>query len=412
MLAATIRRLGDWHLAEECAADAFAAAAARWPREGVPDRPGAWLTTVAVNRGRDRLRRGRRGGELLEQIGRDPGRATVSPGAHEIADLENPGATAIPDDRLALIFTCCHPALALEARVALTLRMLGGLSTPEIARAFLVEEAAMAKRLTRAKAKIAAAAIPYRVPAEADLPDRLSGVLAVLYLMFNGGYLTAGGGQLVRVSLCEEAIRLTRILTDLWDRDGEPLGLLALMLFHHSRRATRVDAAGELVRLEDQDRSRWEAPMIAEAQRALERAHTLGPAGPYGLQAAIAGCHARAATAAATDWGQIAALYGQLARILDTPVVALNRAVAVALSGDLTGGLTRLDALDADGTLTGYHLLPAARADLLCRAGRDREAAAAYRRAIGEAPAGPERRFLQRRLATITAGGAARSPTH
>ncbi len=400
VVAALIRRLRDWDLAEECAAEAFVEATRRWPVEGVPERPGAWLTTVAGHRAIDHLRRARRGGELLEQVGRDPSLAHRDGGVDELEMICDDGRT-IEDDRLRLIFTCCHPALALEARVALTLRMLGGLSTAEIARAFLIEEAAMAKRLTRAKAKIAGAGIPYRVPDAAVLPERLDGVLAVLYLMFNEGYVSASGTDLMRVDLCEEAIRLARMLVSLIPDTSEPGGLLALMLLHHSRRSVRVDAAGELVTLEEQDRSRWDRGLIAEGRESLVAALGVGEAGPYVLQAAIVACHADARDAAATDWGQIAGLYELLLGTMDTPVVRLNRAVAIALAGELDRGLSLLAELDSSGALAGYHLLSAARADLLRRAGRLEEAAGWYARALAEAPAGPERRFLERQLQRV-----------
>jgi RNA polymerase sigma-70 factor (ECF subfamily) len=400
IVAALIRRLGDWDLAEECAAEAFAEAARRWPAEGAPDRPGAWLTTVAGNRALDRLRRAKRGSELLEQVGRDPATVAFEPGIDEMDSLFT-DTDAIEDDRLGLIFTCCHPALALEARVALTLRMLGGLSTPEIARAFLVEEATMAKRLTRAKAKIAAAGIPYRVPSAEMLEERLSGVLAVLYLMFNEGYVASTGGALLRADLCEEAIRLTRLLVELMPAEGEAAGLAALMLFNHSRRAARVDADGELVTLEQQDRSRWDRAQITEGRRLLRAALDDGEAGPYALQAAIVACHAEAPEVDATDWAQIAGLYELLLLINDSPVVRLNRAVAVAMAGDIDAGLALLAALEHGGELRGYHLLAAARADLLRRAGRPAQAAEWYERALAEAPDGPERRFLVRQLARI-----------
>ena len=400
VVAALIRRLGDWDLAEECAAEAFVEATRRWPVEGVPERPGAWLTTVAGHRAIDHLRRAHRGGELLEQVGRDPSLAHRRSGVDELEMIFD-DAQAIEDDRLRLIFTCCHPALALEARVALTLRMLGGLSTAEIARAFLVEETAMAKRLTRAKAKIAGAGIPYRVPDAAVLPERLDGVLAVLYLMFNEGYVSASGAGLLRVDLCEEAIRLARMLVSLIPGTSEPRGLLALMLLHHSRRSVRVDAAGELVTLEAQDRSRWDRGLIVEGRASLVAALGVGEAGPYVLQAAIVACHADARDAAATDWGQIAGLYELLLGTMDTPVVRLNRAVAIALAGELDRGLALLAELDSSGALAGYHLLAAARADLLRRAGRLEEATGWYARALAEAPAGPERRFLERQLQRV-----------
>jgi RNA polymerase sigma-70 factor (ECF subfamily) len=402
VVAALIRRLGDWDLAEESAAEAFAAAARRWPAEGVPDRPGAWLTTVAGHRAVDRLRRIRRGEALLEQVGRDPTHARSVPGIDDIDDLFE-AAEVIEDDRLRLIFTCCHPALALEARVALTLRMLGGLSTAEIARAFLVEEAAMAKRLTRAKAKISGAGIPYRVPPVELLPERLGAVLAVLYLMFNAGYLAASGDALLRVDLCEEAIRLGRVLVSLMPEEPEVTGLVALMLLGHSRRLARVDAAGELVTLEAQDRSRWDGALIAEGRGLLLRALSSGTAGPYVLQAAIGACHAEAPDVAATDWSQIAGLYELLWRVMDTPVVALNRAVAVAMAGDIGRGLDLLGALEESGALAGHHRLAAARADLLRRVDRPAEAARWYAQAAAEAPDGPERRFLTRQLQRVDA---------
>ena len=400
VVAALIRRLGDWDLAEESAADAFVEAARRWPVEGVPSRPGAWLTTVAANRALDRLRRARRGGELLEQVGRDPSLQTGASGVDELDAIFAAGE-AIEDDRLRLMFTCCHPALGLEARVALTLRMLGGLSTAEIARAFLVEEAAMAKRLTRAKAKIARAGIPFRVPQADLLAERLGGVLAVLYLMFNAGYVASSGSELLRVDLCEEAIRLARWLVSLMPDEPEAAGLLALMLLSHSRRSVRVDATGELVTLEQQDRSRWDRDLILEGRGLLAAALGAGEVGPYVLQAAIGACHAEAADPAATDWAQIAGLYELLVGVMDTPVVALNRAVAIAMAGQLDRGLALLEELDASESLTGYHLLAAARADLLRRAGRSTESARWYRQALREAPDGPEQRFLARQLQLV-----------
>jgi RNA polymerase sigma-70 factor (ECF subfamily) len=401
VVATLIRRLGSWDLAEECAAEAFAEATRRWPREGLPDRPGAWLTTVATNRAVDRLRRARRGDELLEQVGRDPASETHVAGIDEMNELFDEGS-AIEDDRLRLIFTCCHPALALEARVALTLRMLGGLSTPEIARAFLVEEATMAKRLTRAKAKIAGAGIPYRVPAADLLPARLEGVLAVVYLMFNEGYVASSGEALLRVDLCEEAVRLGRLLVSLMPDEAEAAGLLALMLFIHSRRLARVDDRGDLVTLEQQDRSLWDRALIGDGRALLSAALACGEAGPYVLQAAIGACHAEAKEAEATDWARIAGLYELLLDVMDTPVVRLNRAVAVAMSGDLAGGLEQLAALEAGGELNGYHLLAATRADLLRRAGRRTDAARWYRRAIADAPDGPEQRFLRAQLQRVS----------
>jgi RNA polymerase sigma-70 factor, ECF subfamily len=402
IVAALIRRTGDWDLAEECVSEAFAQALDTWPREGTPQRPGAWLTTVASHRALDRLRRARRGGELLETIGRDP----LGPLHDDEEDgamrelLEEPDE--IGDDRLRLIFTCCHPALALEARVALTLRTLAGLTTAEIAHAFLVSESTMARRLTRAKSKIARAAIPYRVPPAHLLPERTAGVLAVLWLLFNEGYAASGGEELIRAQLCEEAIRLGRALVALMPDEPEASGLLSLMLLAHSRRRARVDQHGDLVTLEDQDRARWDAPEIEEGLAVLQAALRRRSAGPYQLQAAIAACHAEAVDAAATDWEQIAGLYGLLATVMDTSIVHLNRAVAVAMSGDLEAGLAIIERLDRSGELAQYHLLYAARADLLRRRG-DREAAReAYGQALHLAGSEPERRFIRRRLSELS----------
>ncbi|MGH2915060.1 MAG: RNA polymerase sigma factor [Solirubrobacteraceae bacterium] len=409
VVATLIRRTGDWDLAEECAQEAFTQALARWPADGVPERPGAWLTTVASNRALDRLRRARRGAELLEQAGRDPTRApgqtmTDSHDSHDSRDDEAPDGNGIEDDRLRLIFTCCHPALALEGRVALTLRSLAGLTTPEIARAFLVSEATMAKRLTRAKAKIARARIPYRVPPGHLLPERTGGVLAVLYLLFNEGYAASGGERLIRGSLCDEAIRLARLLAALMPDEPEAAALLALMLLAHSRRAARLDEAGEIVTLEHQDRGAWDAAEIDEASALLRSALARKEPGPYQLQAAIAACHSQAPTAAATDWPQIASLYELLERCTASPVVRLNRAVAVAMAGELDAGLALVEELAAQGTLDDYHLLDATRADLHRRRGDREAAAAAYRRALAAVRTEPERRYLARRLAEVQAG--------
>lgn len=393
VVATLIRRTNDWDLAEECAQEAFAQALTSWARDGVPAKPGAWLTTVAGNRALDRLRRGARGRQLLEQIAHDPLR---SPDAADDDGDEEP--EVIEDDRLRLMFTCCHPALALDARVALTLRTLAGLSTAEIARAFLVPEPTMAKRLVRAKAKIAAAAIPYRVPPPELLPERTPGVLAVLYLLYNEGYAASSGDELIRAALCEEAIRLARMLHALLPDEPEATALLALMLLQHSRRDARVDAAGDLITLEAQDRGRWHHEEITEAERLLSAAGPLASRRPrpgsYRLQAEIAACH----VAPETDWPRVRDLYALLAEATGSPVVELNRAVAVAMAGDLDAGLALVDELAQRGELDRYHLLAATRADLLRRRGDRAAAAAEYERALGLAPSEAERRFLRRRL--------------
>jgi RNA polymerase sigma-70 factor (ECF subfamily) len=377
VVATLIRLTGDWELAEECAQEAFAAALERWPRDGVPRKPGAWLTTTARNRAIDWMRREAVGAAKLR----------------EVAAMENDEpAYDVPDDRLRLMFTCCHPALAMEARVALTLRTLAGLSTADIGRAFLVPEATMSKRLTRAKQKIQYAGIPYRVPPAHLLPERTPAVLAVLYLLFNEGYSD------VRTSLSDEAIRLARLLTQLMPDEPEVAGLLALMLLHDSRRETRVSADGVLVTLEDQDRTRWDHAQITEGEQLLDATLRRGSPGPYQVQAAVAACHATARTAADTDWPQIAALYGQLQQ---TPVVALNRAVAIGMADGPAVGLKLVDELAA-GPLAGYHLLPATRADFLRRLGRATEAADAYREALELAATEAERRYLSNRLAEVT----------
>jgi RNA polymerase sigma-70 factor, ECF subfamily len=389
IVATLIRMTRDWDLAEECAQDAFALALERWARDGVPRRPGAWLTTTARNRALDRFRRGATEATKLQEL------AVLSPPEEHEDEGDESG---VSDDRLRLIFTCCHPALPLEARVALTLRTLAGLTIDEIARAFLVAEPTMAKRLVRAKSKIRNAGIPYRVPPAHLLPERTGGVLAVLYLLFNEGYVATAGPDLVRQALCTEAIRLTRTLATLMPDEPEALGLLALMLLHHARRDGRVDDAGDLVTLEEQDRSRWDASEIEEGLGVLDAALRHDSAGYYQLQAAIAACHATAETAADTDWSHIAVLYGRLAEVAPSPVVDLNRAVAVAMAEGPAAGLQLVEELAAAGALAGYHLLPATRADLLRRLDRRSEAAAAYREALELATTDAERRYLTRRL--------------
>ena len=390
IVATLIRVTGDWDLAEESAQDAFAAALKNWPDHGIPRNPGAWLTTTARHRALDRLRRSAVGAQKLQEVARSAaGDEAGEPRGHE---------SGIADDRLRLIFTCCHPALALEARVALTLRTLAGLTTVEIARAFMVPEDTMAKRLVRAKHKIRDAGIPYRVPPAHLLAERTSGVLSVLYLLFNEGYSATAGADLVRTNLCSEAIRLGRTLAALLPDEAEATGLLALMLLHDARRAARLDGSGDVVTLEDQDRSLWARAEIEEGVAVLEVALSQQRPGPYQLQAAIAACHATAPEAGATDWAEIVGLYDQLALYLPSPVVELNRAVAVAMADGPAAGLALVEELERSGSLHVYYLLPATRADLLRRLGRQAEAATSYERALELASTDAERRFLARRL--------------
>jgi len=381
VVATLIGQTQDWDLAEDCTQEAFEAALATWPRDGIPRRPGAWLTTTARHRATDRLRRDAVGRAKLRQL------------AVLAREPDEPAVDEIPDDRLRLIFTCCHPALPFEARVALTLRTLAGLSTAEIAKAFLTAETTMAQRLVRAKRKIAEAGIPYRVPPAELLPQRLAAVLGVLYLIFNEGYAEQDG----RRALTAEAIHLTRVLVRLMPHEPEPAGLLALMLLHESRRTSRIEA-DVLVPLEHQDRSKWDRGLIDEGVAVLGQAMAMLRPGPYQVQAAIAVCHATAPDSERTNWRQIAGLYAELAWLAPSPVVELNRAVAIAMSEGIPAGLALVDELTESGRLDGYYLLPATKADLLRRAGQVSEAKAAYKQALEQAPTEAERRYLARRL--------------
>jgi RNA polymerase sigma-70 factor (ECF subfamily) len=387
IIAVLVRILGDIDLAEDMVQEALAAAVERWPREGIPARPGAWLMTTARNRALDHLRRERTRNHTRE--------ALLHLQADDDSEPDVAQRTGVADDRLALIFTCCHPALAPEARVALTLRLLGGLTTEEIARAFLVQPVTMAQRLVRAKAKIRAARLPFRVPARGELGERLAAVLAVVYLIFNEGYAASAGDDLVRVRLCAEAIRLARLVAGLRPEEPEALGLLALLLLTDSRRNARLDVAGELVLLADQDRSRWDMAEIGEGLDVLERALAHRRRGPYQVMAAIAAVHAQAIDAGSTDWLQISALYATLRELSPSPVIALNHAIALAEAVSVEAGLSLAD--DVAEALEGYHLLHATRAELLRRMGRDGEARLAYDRALALVGNGAERAHLERR---------------
>jgi len=399
VVASVLRMVRDIDLAEEIVQEAFEQALNRWPVTGAPDRPGGWLLTTARRRAIDRLRHARRAGAKAEALAYE---GALGAG-DEIPDVSDP--ETIADDRLRLIFTCCHPGLPADSRVALTLRLVGGLSTTEIARAFLVPEPTIAQRLVRAKRTIRDRALPYEVPEGAELAARLPAVLAVVYLIFNEGYAAHSGDALVRHDLCQEAVRLGRMIAELMPEEPEVLGLLALMELQTSRAATRADADGNLVLLADQDRSRWDQPRIARGLALLGRGGPLSHAGPYQLQAAIAACHARAASWEATDWEAIVTHYRALAEIAPSPVVELNRAVAIGLARGPAAGLVALDGIDA-ASLSSYHLLPAARADFLRRLGRSAEAAAEYRRALELTDNAREQRFYAARLAACEAGGA------
>jgi RNA polymerase sigma-70 factor, ECF subfamily len=393
VLATLIRLLGDFDLAEDALHDAFAAAVAQWPREGVPANPRAWLITAGRYRAIDAVRRRARFNASLGELAR-----RLDDNARDRALFEDEG---VEDDRLRLIFTCCHPAITPEAQIALTLRTVGGLTTEEIARAFLTQPATLAQRIVRAKARIRAARIPYEVPTRADLPARLAAVLHVIYLVFNEGYAASSGASVTRADLSTEAIRLGRLLAELLP-DPEVIGLLALMILHDARRLARTSPEGRLVRLEDQDRSLWNRDQIAQGAGLVEQALAAGragePPGPYVLQAVIAAVHAQAPSAAATDWPRIVTLYDLLALVNPSPVIELNRGVAVAMRDGPAAGLALIDALLARGELDGYHLAHAARAELCRRLGRTAEAREAFQRALDLAQQEPERQFLSRQL--------------
>ncbi|NKS78165.1 RNA polymerase sigma factor [Rhodococcus hoagii] len=398
LLAALVSRFGDLDLAEEATSEAIEAALRRWPVDGVPSKPGAWLLTTARRRAVDRLRRDQVLAARIAVLQVEADRADPAPAADVGGEL--------PDERLQLFFTCAHPALPAEDRTALTLRCLAGLTTSEVARAFLVPTATMAKRITRAKKRIHDLRIPFRVPDADELPQRLPGVLQVLYAIFTEGYAASTGPRLQRLDVAEEAIRLTRVLHRLLPGEREIAGLLALMLLVHARRGARTGPGGEMVLLEDQDRAVWDRPLIEEGSALVLVSLTGGPPGAYGVQAAIAALHDEAPDVASTDWSQIVALYDVLLRLVPSPVVAVNRAVAVALRDGPEAGLVLLDELADEPRLRSYHPYPAARAELLARLGRRDEAADAYRRALEAAGTASEREYLERRLDEVTGGQA------
>jgi RNA polymerase sigma-70 factor (ECF subfamily) len=402
VLAATARVAGDLDLAEESVQDAYVAALDAWARDGVPSRPGAWLTTTARRKALDVRRR--------EQVLRSKMPLLIEPDEAEMDEHETDGPVgdAVPDDRLRLIFTCCHPALAREAQVALTLRLVCGVSTGDIASAFIVSETTMAARVTRAKKKISTARIPYRVPDAGELPDRLDAVLAVIHLLYTTGHTAPSGTDLVRADLVDRALHLARMLLALMPDEPEVRGLLALLLLTDARRATRTDAEGRLLVLEDQDRSAWDRAAIDEGRRLAVDAFRTGRVGRYALQAAIASLHAVAHSSATTDWRQVLRLYDELLKVWPSPVVALNRAVAVSMVRGPGAALDEIEALERNGRLAGYHYLPAVRADLLRRLGRHREAATAYRAALDLADNEAERAFIAARLAEAVDSGSAR----
>jgi RNA polymerase sigma-70 factor, ECF subfamily len=401
MMAALINRLGDFDLAEESLQDALESAIERWPLDGVPENPAGWLVTVARRRAIDRIRRDRTQRTKYEQILYDPVLHGENPGI-DPAELVGEPPETITDERLRLIFTCCHPSLNLHAQVALALRTLCGLTTREIARAFVVPEPTMAQRITRAKRKISAARIPFVVPPPDALEERVDGVLRVIYLVFNEGHTATEGDDLLRHQLCEEAIRLGRMLADLMPDDPEVLGLLALMLLNNARRTSRLDEAGDLIPLDEQDRSQWNQSEITEGVDLMRRVLRLGSMGQYGLQGAIAALHAEAETHDATDWAQIVRLYGYLSQVAPSPIVELNRAIAIAQTGDAAAGLAIIDALVAGEELRDYYLLDAAKADLLRRQGRSEDARRSFERALGKTQNQAAQRFLQRRIREVS----------